>query len=96
MKLENAIKKLEKYGKVTVNGNAYSTQINKSVVEFRRNGRIEDDKDFLKDIFMPHWHTHYIMDEYGKVIYTSDLEGVKARLNWLENLGVPKYELVNK
>ena len=53
---------------------------------------IEDDKEYLKDVFIPHWHTHYIMDEYGEVIYTSDLEGVKARLDWLENMPIPRYD----
>lgn len=53
---------------------------------------IEDDKEYLKDVFIPHWHTHYIMDEYGEVLYTSDLEGVKARLDWLENMPIPRYD----
>ena len=33
------------------------------------------------------------MDEYGKVIDTSDLEGVKARLDWLENMPIPRYDV---
>lgn len=53
---------------------------------------IEEDKEYLKDIYIASWHTHYVMDEYGKIIYVSDAKGVQERVKWLENLGVPKYE----
>ena len=57
---------------------------------------IEDEIDYLKDFYIASWHTHYIMDEYGKIIYIGDLQSVEKRLIWMENLSVPKYELVNK
>ncbi len=47
MKLTNAIKKLSKHGKVKQNGNLFWAEINRHVVEFMVNGRMDDDS---KDI----------------------------------------------
>ena len=41
MKLENAIKKLSKFGKVENVGSLYFAKINNSIVEFMRNGSID-------------------------------------------------------
>ena len=43
MKLENAIKKLSKFGKVQNQGALYFAKVNNSIVEFMRNGAIEAD-----------------------------------------------------
>jgi len=42
MKLTNAIKKLEKYGKVEFNGHCYTTIQGTTAVEFLKNGSSED------------------------------------------------------
>ena len=43
MQLANAIKKLSKFGEIHQNGSLYWATINNHVVEFMRNGRLEDD-----------------------------------------------------
>ena len=69
MKLENAIKKLSKFGKVENAGALYFAKINNSIVEFMRNGPIEadygitcirirsvrDNDDLMTDYFAGTW-----------------------------------------
>lgn len=47
MKLENAIKKLSNVTRVQQNGNQFWGELNRYVVEFCVNGRIEDDRDIV-------------------------------------------------
>jgi len=47
MKLKNAIKKLEKFGEVQVNGSEYSVVKDGREVSFMVNGRIEDDLNIM-------------------------------------------------
>lgn len=45
MKLSNAIKKLSKHGEVNQDGALFWAEINKHVVEFMVNGRVEEARD---------------------------------------------------
>jgi hypothetical protein len=54
------------------------------------------DDNIKIDIFFPLNHTHLIMDEYGKFIYSGDVEMVKKRILFLENMPHITYKHIKK